>query len=121
MEINFERSLIALDGSELELTTQACAVCGRAQESRVATLQSLCSDALVQGYRDGRGQPEELTGEEAVRRYELARRIVNEGTVELSLKDAALIQQLVAKRYTPLYAGQIWQMLDPKEEESAPK
>ena len=112
MKIDFKQSLTNLDGSPLEVTVTACSMCRRPRETKPATLQDLCSDALVQGYRDARGQPIELSGEESVRRYDLARRIINEGTVEVTPEDLTLIRELVAKRYTPLYAGQAWTMLD---------
>ena len=119
MKIDFKQSLTNLDGSPLEVTVSACPMCRRPRETKPATLQDLCSDALVQGYRDARGQPIELSGEESVRRYSLARKILNEGTVELSPEDLTLIRKLVAKRYTPLFSGQMWGMLDPKEPDNA--
>lgn len=114
MEINFSQCLMDLDGSPLEWTTVACPVCGRERESKPATLRALCADALVQGYRDARGQPEQLSGEEHVRRFSLAMRIMNEDILDISLEDATLIRELVAKRFTSLFAGQVWVMIDPK-------
>lgn len=116
MKINFDQCLQDLDGSPLEWITVACGVCGRARESRPATLRTLCADALVQGYRDARGQSIELSGEEHARRLDLALRIINADVLELSPEDTSLIRSLAAKRFTTLFAGQIWQMLDPKEE-----
>lgn len=116
MKIDFSQCLKELDGSELEWVTVACGVCGQARESKPATLRTLCTDALVQGYRDARGQPIEVSGEEHVRRLNLALKIMNQDVVDLSHGDALLIQELASKRFTSLFAGQIWQMLDPKEE-----
>lgn len=117
MKIDFGQALIDLDGTPLESVIAGCPVCGRATETSPATLQVLCSDALVQGYRDARGQPIELSGEESVRRQALARKIVNEVQVDVSIEDLALIRTLVAKRYIPLFVGQIWPMLDPGKKE----
>lgn len=117
MKINFSQCLQDLDGSALDWITMACGICGRARESKPATLRTLCADALVQGYTDERGQPIRLSGEEHARRLNLALKIMNTDVFDLSPEDASLIRDLASRRFTPLFAGQIWQMLDPREEE----
>lgn len=117
MKIDFNQGLVNLDGSPLNIVTAACGNCGRPKESKPATLWGLCSDALVRGYRDARGMAIEVTGDEAGKRYGLAVKIVNEKIVELGVPDVKLIMDLVAKAYTPLVVAQIWDVLDPKEDE----
>ena len=112
MKINFGQRLKGLDGSDLDWTIMTCPVCGRNRESKPAMLGALCADALVQGYRDARGQPVQLSGDEIVRRYDLAIKIVNADTIELTPEDVTLIRELVTKRFTPLFSGQIWHMLN---------
>jgi hypothetical protein len=118
MKVKFNQCLQDLDGLPLDWVTAACGVCGHGRESKPATLRVLCADALVQGYRDGRGQPIELSGDEHAHRLNLAMRIMAGGTIDITLEDAVLIRELASKRFTPLFAGQIWQMLDPKEEDA---
>jgi len=57
-----------------------------------------------------------LPGDEKVRRYKMALQIANEDVVDLPPKDVVLIQELVGRLYTPLVVGQVWEMLDPKQE-----
>lgn len=115
MKIDFSQRLKNLDGSDLDWAITACGLCGREREVKPAILGILCADALVQGYTDARGQTIQLTGDEVVRRYGLATKIVNAGTLEMELEDVTLIRELVVKRFTTLFSGQIWPMLDPKE------
>ena len=114
MKINFkDRLLVGLDGTPLEIGSSACPMCGRAQERRPATLRAVCADALVAGYQNER----DLSGEEQVKRYDIAVEITREDVVELSPEDLTLVRRLIAKMFNPLYTGQAWHMLDPKEEE----
>lgn len=119
MKIDFSKCVQNLDGSAFELVTVGCQACGRPLESVPATLRKLCSDALVRGYRDQRGMPIEIPGDEAGKRYALAVAIVNSpGPIELSAQDITLIQNLVVKAYTSaLIVAQVWAMLEPKKEE----
>lgn len=118
MEVNFGRCLSELDESALNLVTAACGNCGRPRESVPATLRKLCSDALVRGYRDSRGVPIEVPGDEAAKRYALAVKIVNTpDPIELSAQEVTLIQNLMVKAYnSPLIVAQVWEMLEAKEE-----
>lgn len=111
MKIYFTQNLVQLDGSPLEFTTMACPACGRPRESRPATLRGACANALVAQFQD----EQNLSGEEKVKRYQLAMKIINEDAVDLPAADVALIQKLVAKVYGPLIVGQVWEMLEPKD------
>ena len=120
MKIDFGKCLQTLKGKPLDLTTAACGMCGRPQESVPATLRKLCSDALVRGYRDPRtNAPIEITGDEAGKRHALAVKIVNvPGPIELSAQDVTLIQNLMVKaNNNALIVAQVWEMLDPKPKE----
>jgi len=62
--------------------------------------------------------PEEITGEEKLKRFLLATKIyAGDGSVEIGTKDIELIKDLIAKSYLPLICGQAWQILDPGETE----
>jgi hypothetical protein len=101
-----------IEGKPLMRTVRACATCGRPEESTAMTLRSVCTNALLTQTRDEANLP----GEDKVRRYELALQITNEDVVDLPPKDVALIQELVGKLYTALVVGQVWEILDPKQE-----
>jgi len=108
MKINFAQPLTTIEGTPLMRTTQSCPTCGRAAESEPLTLRSVCTNALLTQTQDEANLP----GEEKVRRYNLALQISNEDVVDISPKDVGLVQELVARWYTPLVVGQVWGMLD---------
>lgn len=112
MKIDVTQALTRLDGSPLDRLVEACETCGQPEKTAPVTLRSVCVDALL----TLRANEENLAGEEKVRRYKLALRITHEDIVDMIPKDVALIQELVASLYTPLVVGQVWEMLDPKQE-----
>jgi len=112
MKITFTQELTTLEGKPLERTVHACEACGRPTEVTPMTLRSVCVDALLTPQRND----DNLPGEEKVRRYRLALQITNEDVVDLAPKDIALLQELVASLYATLVVGQVWEMLDPKQE-----
>lgn len=112
MKINFDQALKTLDGAPLERMVQACESCGRPTETSPMTLRSVCTDALLTPH----AKEDNLGGEEKHRRYKLAILITAQDEVDLPPKDIALLQELVADLYAPLVAGQVWEMLDPKQE-----
>ena len=73
------------------------------------TLRAACCEALTAAYPD-----EKLTGEEKVKRFELARLLYVEDEPDVSVEDLALIKQLIGKGYGPVVVGPVWLLLDPK-------
>lgn len=73
------------------------------------TLAVIAENALLQAYSDEAN----LSGEDKIKRYALARRIADNPKLELSAEDIALLKKLIAKSYNPLITGQSWKMLDP--------
>lgn len=115
MKVNFSQCLADLDGSPLDLTSEACQFCGRARESRPATLRGVCTDALVARYRDEEaGKP--LSGEEKMKRYSLALKITAADEFDATLEELALIRKLVAKMFGPRVLGPAWTLLEPRQE-----
>jgi len=58
---------------------------------------------------------EKITGEEKVRRHNLAVKIHNTvGEIELGLDNLKLLKDLVGVRFPPLIVAQSWQILDPQ-------
>lgn len=115
MKVNFNQALLDLDGSTLDLTTEACQFCGRSRESRPATLRGVCTDALVARYRDEQ-EPKALPGEAKMKRYGLALKITAEDELDVTPEELALIRMLVAKMFGPRVMGPAWLALDSKED-----
>lgn len=117
-KIDFDQILVDLEGAPLNIVTSACPLCGRPAETKPAILSGMCADALVRPYLDARDRPQELSGDEAAERYELALTLVKGGTIELKPEQVTLLRKLLLKRYpSPLYSAQAREMLDPKDPE----
>lgn len=74
-----------------------------------ATVRRVCCDALVAAFDDERN----LAGEEKVKRFLLAQKLMAAEEVDLTSEDVSLLKKLVAKGFGPLVVGQAWQLLDP--------
>lgn len=114
MKIDFTQCLQTWTGEPLELTKTQCPMCNRPTTTRPATLRAVCADTLVMERPNDRDY--QVDGEEKARRYQLALRIMNEDIVDLTPEDLALIRKLCPKIFGPIVVGQIWTMLDPKED-----
>lgn len=98
MKINFGQALKTLEGEELKYGEKALA------------LKVPAVNALMGAYEDERN----LSGEEKVKRYDLAMRITSITEPDLTAEETALIKKLIAKAYSPLVVGQAWKMLENK-------
>lgn len=97
MNRDFSVKMVSLDGKE-ELI----------ENGKPLLAKQIVCNALLGSYED-----EKLSGEDKVRRYLLAQKIYNsDSTVEVSSEDISLLKQLVAKLYTPLIVGQVYQLLE---------
>jgi len=97
MKINFNVRLKNIMDKEL-----------KDQESKDILLYDVCTNALLFNAKD-----EKLEGKEKMRRFKLAHKIY--GTKELvsiDVEDVALIKELVAKIYSTLITGQVWELLE---------
>ncbi len=74
------------------------------------TLRTVCTEALV--------VPEEVSGTEHLRRFQLAQQVHGaEKTMDMSAEQMSLLKKLITRRYTtPLIVGQALDMLDPPAE-----
>lgn len=63
-------------------------------------------------------QPEEVTGEEKLRRLSMAQKIHDrkEGLVDFGTKDIELLKERISKAYATLISGRAWKVLDPHGE-----
>ena len=51
--------------------------------------------------------------EEKVRRFRLAQKVTNGGTLDMSLEDLVLLKEIIGKAYPPLVVGRAFEILDP--------
>jgi uncharacterized protein (UPF0212 family) len=116
VKIDVTQTFVDFEGEQLETGAQACPQCGRAfGDTEPLTLRLAAVNALMAVYRG-----EELDGKSKIERYELAKRIHEGDEVSLSNKEAALLQDLINKRYaSPLIVAQAWALLEGETEEEA--
>ena len=100
MAIDFTRPMTTLDGKPFKDPS------GQITD---VTLAVIAENALLQAYSDETN----LSGEDKIKRYTLARKIADNPKTELSAEEIALLKKLIAKSYNPLITGQSWKMLDP--------
>jgi hypothetical protein len=112
MKVNVTQPIKELDGSQLMTGKDTCPTCRQTVgKTEQMTLRSVVVDALLTTFGDER----ELSGEDKLKRYDLAVQIYACDEMQLKAEEVALIKKLVARRYGPLVTGQAWAMLDPKE------
>lgn len=73
------------------------------------TLGGLAVAALLSPYPD---EPN-LKDEEKIKRYVLAMKLYKAPDVTLLSADLALVKSLIAKRFSPLYVGRAYELLEP--------
>ena len=74
------------------------------------TLKLVCTEALMSMPKD----PDALSGDDKVERYELAKLIYGGGDIELATEKIVLLKALVGKNYVPLIVGPAFRMLEGK-------
>lgn len=97
MKIDFSKNLKNITNKEL-----------KDQHGKNIILYDVCSNALLFNEKD-----ERLEGKEKVRRFKLAHKIYGtKEPVSIEVEDIVLIKELVAKIYSTLITGQVWEMLE---------
>ena len=78
-------------------------------EGNVFTLKGVCATVLL-----SQQQNEKATGEEKMKRYELARKIWDApgGVCDIKAEEIALLKKLIGDAYLPLVVGQAYIMLE---------
>jgi hypothetical protein len=100
MQVLLGRTFVDLEGKEIN-----------AEAGTSATLRGIVVNALLASFEDEK----QLSGEEKLRRWELAQSIQHAtDPVEIKSEDITLIKKLVGKAYTTIIVGQAWQMLEGK-------
>lgn len=83
------------------------------------TLRKACINVLimVQQRSPSQAREKELSAEDKIERYELAKKIhKSSGLVDLERKEITLLMELIGKIYPPLTVGQAFEILDPHSE-----
>ena len=96
MKIDFSTRLKNFDGTDAE------------EDKKPLVLASVCVNSLLGVYSD----EQQLPGTEKAKRYELALKIKDGGTIDLPVEDIAKLKELVGKAYAPIVVGQAYKMLE---------
>jgi coproporphyrinogen III oxidase len=97
MKINFAQEFQTFGGEVL-----------KDGEGNIFTLKGVCATVLL-----GQAQNEKATGEEKMKRYDLAKKIwASEGECDVKAEDVATLKKLVGESYLPLIVGQAFKMLE---------
>lgn len=91
MKIDFAAPVLDLDGKQVE----------------DKTIGKLIVDALMAQYPDETS----LSGEEKLKRFELAQVAHKANGQDVSVEDAALIKKLIGKAYGPLVVGRVYALI----------
>jgi len=104
VKIDFSQELKTIEGSTLTRSR----VIGGEQINEPCTLRWACVEALLAVQAD-----EKLSGEEKVRRYDLALLIQEaKAPLDLSVDDLSFIKKLCDQGFTPLVVGQTRRLLE---------
>lgn len=87
---------------------------GTEKDSKMFTLKTACINGLYAQFEDEKN----LSGEEKIKRYNLAEKIYSakdKDEVDLKAEEITLLKKLIAKAYGALIVGRCWELLDPGE------
>ena len=97
MKVNLDMEILDIKGNPIVIQG----------EEGFLTLKDVCINAILLEEQD-----EKIEGKEKVRRYQLALKINEGGTLNFSVEDLTLLKEKVGKMYTILVAGQALPLLD---------
>ena len=96
MKIDFNVKFKTFDGQDIIM------------RDKPATLKDISVESLMSLLEEEKN----LSGEEKLKRYELALKIKDGGIIDISVEDIALVKKLIGKMFTPLIVGQAWKNLE---------
>lgn len=103
-KINFSSPILDLTGKQIAVVTSLDADAERVP----ATLAVVCVEALLSPLRG-----DSPSGDEKMKRFELARKIHKAGEVSLSVEEISSVKNLVGLAWPALIQGATWELLDP--------
>ena len=98
MKINSTQILLTYSGQPM-----------KDRDGKDATLRWACCEALTATFQDEKN----LSGEDKIKRYVLAGRIFENDNPDLTVKEVALVIELVAKAFSTPIAAPALMILDP--------
>lgn len=111
MKINFSQSITNLAGEPLKERDE-----NLKETDKAITLSAICVNSLLAILPDAQGRPQVVTGQEKVKRFQLAQKINRGGEIELETEEIAKIKDMVGKVQNVLVTGQAFKMLEGKKE-----
>ncbi len=114
-----EPEKLMLDGSPPEVfTCTECGHTGEAEDERVpVTLKAAACNALM-----SMDPQSKMSGEEKVKRYDLATRIVKGDPDEvIKAEEIVLMKKVIGEIYNPVIVGQAFKLLDGAEADKKPE
>lgn len=99
MKVNFSIEIEDLDGIPIPKSDT---------DKTNATVGSCCVNALMIVFKD----EQNLSGEEKVKRLNLAQKIHGKPEAEVTAEEIVLIKKLVGKAYGPLIVGRVYEVLE---------
>ena len=104
MKIDFDKQLVNFEGEPL-----------KNEQEKPVTLRSICANALLANEVDSSGRPKEVSGEDKLKRYNLANKIHGStAPVEIKSEDIVEIKRMLAANYSTLIVGQVFKILEGK-------
>jgi len=83
---------------------------GGKEEDKDMTLGFICANALLANIPN-----ENPSGLDKFKRWELAKKVIGNETVEVTAEDISMMKELVGKAFGVIVVGQTYQMLEKKE------
>lgn len=80
---------------------------------KVVTLGFICVNALLSEVKD-----ERVTGDDKVKRYELAKAIHTNDELDVPAEGIVLLKERIGKLYLPMIVGQVFNLLENKQEKT---
>lgn len=116
MFVKIKTKLKNMEGVELKMKLPVNQS-GVEEKEKYITLKRICVNALLSEAKEEKNII--ITGEEKVKRYELAKKIQEAETkVDLKTEEIVLIKKMIGLVYPPLIVGQCFQLLENNEKEN---
>jgi hypothetical protein len=112
MKVGFDKELVDMNDNVLKMQVPSGEKNLMGQDIIIdgpnMTLGRAAIEALLAQFQDETG----ITGEEKLKRFDLAMRVRNDACGDFPIDDISMIKKLIGKAYGPLVCGQAWKMLD---------
>ena len=97
MIINFSETITTINGEDVK----------DPETEKSVTIASAAVEALLANYND-----EQISGEDKLKRWNLAQKVNGGGDVDLTVEELALIKEVVGKGFGANVVGPVWTALE---------